>query len=178
MTLAPHERATPMTATEAQRAALLHRLMARSVRTPSGCLVWVGACSPGGYGRMGLGSHSVIYVHRARWLAEHGELLPGYLILHSCDNPPCIEITHLRAGTPAENTQDMLDRGRGWQPGMPGPAQVGSANLHSRLTEEMVLSIRRRVAAGETRASVAREVGVSRQTVSDIAARRLWRHLE
>jgi len=36
----------------------------------------------------------------------------GWIVRHSCDNPPCVNPDHLLIGTSADNTQDMLDRGR------------------------------------------------------------------
>ena len=33
-------------------------------------------------------------------------------VIHSCDNPACVEPTHLRAGSPQDNMDDKVNRGR------------------------------------------------------------------
>lgn len=43
---------------------------------------------------------------------EKGEIPDGMIILHSCDNPECINPAHLSAGTPADNSNDMVKKGR------------------------------------------------------------------
>ena len=47
------------------------------------------------------------------WEAFNGEPIPeGKIILHSCDNPSCVNPNHLRVGTWGENMQDRSDRMR------------------------------------------------------------------
>ena len=53
----------------------------------------------------------------------------------------------------------------------------GSRHGNARLTVESVQQIRSRVAAGETQDSVARDLGVSRPTVTAVVARRNWAHV-
>lgn len=48
------------------------------------------------------------------WQWLHGEPVPeGMFVCHRCDNKRCINGNHLFLGTPKENTQDMLSKGRG-----------------------------------------------------------------
>lgn len=49
--------------------------------------------------------------HRFMWELWHGPL--GDLdIRHDCDTTLCVRPSHLRPGTPAENSRDCLERGR------------------------------------------------------------------
>jgi DNA-binding NarL/FixJ family response regulator len=54
----------------------------------------------------------------------------------------------------------------------------GTSIRSSRLTENDVRGIRRDVAAGASRRSIARRLGVSPATVDDVVAGRTWRHVD
>lgn len=75
------------------------------------CWNFTGYINPTGYGRIGYGRSS-IPAHRASWLCTHGELPEDLYILHTCDNPACINPDHLYAGTQFDNMKDMVVRGR------------------------------------------------------------------
>lgn len=53
----------------------------------------------------------------------------------------------------------------------------GRANNKCCLTEALVVEIRARATAGETFSSIARDIGVHRSTVGDVAACRIWKHV-
>ena len=89
------------------------RLASGLVRMPNGCLEWIRTTTAKGYGQIGVNG-KVIYTHRLAWgLAHPGELLPPLVRHFVCDNPPCCDVTHLRPGTAAQNTADMMAKGRG-----------------------------------------------------------------
>jgi hypothetical protein len=90
---------------------LLDRIDARTVLMPSGCIEWQGSIDPAGYGRISVEGKPA-YVHREVYKLLHGGIPEGKFILHSCDNPPCCNPDHLRAGTQAENVRDRQERGR------------------------------------------------------------------
>jgi hypothetical protein len=92
---------------------------------PRGCWTFrtVGA---NGYGAFRMKSnHRVTSVgaHRVAWMATNGPIPSEVLVCHRCDNPPCCNPAHLFVGTKADNTRDMISKGRravrGSEPGRP-----------------------------------------------------------
>jgi hypothetical protein len=87
----------------------------------SGCWEWRGPRLPDGYGRFRKGGRT-LYAHRLAYQEWVGEIPPDYMVRHFiCDNPPCINPEHLRAGTNKENVADRERHGRGVRPGRPDP---------------------------------------------------------
>jgi hypothetical protein len=51
--------------------------------------------------------------HRAAWMeANDAEIPKGKVVMHSCDNPKCINPAHLRLGSQSENLLDCSAKGR------------------------------------------------------------------
>lgn len=95
-------------------ATLRARIEARVTVTADGCWEWQGARLPKGYGRIGIDG-SVQLVHRVMYTLDQGQIPEGLHVLHSCDNPPCCNPGHLRAGTPSDNMLDAVERGRHYE---------------------------------------------------------------
>ena len=138
-------------------------------RSDSGCLEWQGPRKAGGYGRIKVNGKNVL-VHRLAWEEPNGAIPADMLVLHSCDNPPCCALEHLRVGDHADNARDKVMRGR-------SARVAGEANPNAKLTEANVANIRRALADGDTVASLARAFGVSRPTISYIRDGKTWRSL-
>jgi hypothetical protein len=151
------------------RATLADRLWARVEVTPEGCWEFTGHRNEerGGYGRIRLtGERVTIGAHVAAWLVTHGPVPEGLIVRHRCDNPPCCNPAHLELGTYAQNTADMVARGR---------ALLGSRNPGSKLTEEQVAEIREARSAGDALGVIAARFGVSKSLVSLIARGLVWK---
>ena len=78
---------------------------------PAACWEWTAYRDPHGYGRFGLRRRDAL-AHRVAWMLEHGHIPVGAVVMHVCDNPPCIRVSHLRLGTQADNVRDMYEKGR------------------------------------------------------------------
>jgi hypothetical protein len=87
------------------------RFYDKTSRAANGCLLWTAGKTKHGYGKFVLGGKTM-GAYRAAWILEHGELLsPDQFLLHSCHTRVCVEITHLRVGTHAENMADRRAHG-------------------------------------------------------------------
>lgn len=155
-----------------------------------GCWPWTASRNRGGYGHFDNTS-----AHRFSLELKLGRpIRPGLFACHTCDNPPCCNPAHLFEGTHQDNVDDRQAKGRGAtgdhvpaerrargdrHPARttPGWAQ-GSSNGRHRLTEDEVRTIRQRLAAHVRWLDIATEFGVSKPTVSHIAAGRTWQHVQ
>lgn len=149
-----------------RREYLIARVIKNSVSRDDGCREWVSARNNCGYGMISFtpvfrGSCSVIPAHRAYYMAYHNVILTrSQYVCHTCDNPGCIEITHLFVGTPSDNAQDCTRKGRRAKKHAP----------HKRVlvfTDEEIRAIRS--ALGKLR-EVAQRFGVSQSYVSKLRA--------
>src|ERR1044071_576298 len=77
---------------------------------PIGCWEWRGARIGTGYGSFAVKRESRL-AHRLAYLLSRG-YWPQTLVMHSCDNPPCVNPAHLSEGTNADNLADMRHKGR------------------------------------------------------------------
>jgi len=137
------------------------------------CWVWTAACNRQGYGRFGVGSltegtRGHVLAHRHTYAVLIGPISADLRVLHHCDNPPCIRPSHLFLGTQVENMGDMARKGR---------AACGERNGSAKLTEAKVLEIRLLAREGMTQRAIARQFGVTFQTVSRLIRRELWAHV-
>lgn len=120
------------------------RLASRSKRNPAtGCLEWLGTLSEKGYGRFRY-RNKWVRAHRAAYIVAKGPIPCGLWVLHSCDNPGCVEVDHLRLGVVQDNVDDMLGRGRhrGWVAQGSASRYRGTRNHAAQVTPEDVLKIR------------------------------------
>jgi hypothetical protein len=54
-----------------------------------------------------------IFAHRMSYILYVGPIPKGLHCLHTCDEPRCCNPSHLFLGTTKDNTQDMIQKGRG-----------------------------------------------------------------
>lgn len=86
-------------------------ILAHTTKIKSGCLVWQGVCDDWGYGRKTVNKKK-IRTHRLIYVLAHGPIPPGKVVMHTCDTPSCVNLRHLKLGTPGDNSRDAWIKGR------------------------------------------------------------------
>lgn len=135
-------------------------------RADDECWEWTGACDYHGYGRLNLGRHGqgIGKAHRISYEIHVAPIPKGMIVLHRCDNPPCVNPSHLRLGTMSDNTQDMLVKRRGVAP-------TGAANGKTTVPDDVVREIRRRWDDGERIVDLAATFGLRYRYVQALVGR-------
>ena len=124
---------------------------------PRGCWPWYTGQRDDGYGCIRV-SKKLMLAHRVSYAAFNGPIADNLLVLHACDNRPCINPHHLSLGSHKDNALDCDLRG--------GRVTV--------LTYQKATEIRDRLKSGENRGEIAKAFGVSRVTVCGIANNTTW----
>ncbi|HCA7769786.1 TPA: HNH endonuclease [Pseudomonas aeruginosa] len=90
------------------------RFWSHVIRASDGsCWEWSGAKDGKGYGTINSGcGKSPQKAHRISYEMAHGPIPDGLVVRHKCDNPGCVNPSHLEVGTQKDNSADMVDRGR------------------------------------------------------------------
>jgi hypothetical protein len=136
------------------------------------CWLWTGGRQSNGYG-----SFDSQRAHRFSWQLANGDIPPGLLVLHSCDNRPCVNPKHLSLGTAKDNSSDMVAKRRHFAWTHPETLQRGEKRPAAKLTPAHVQEMRRLHAEGASRGALSEAFGVSDVTVWIVCTRRGWKHI-
>jgi hypothetical protein len=137
------------------------------------CIEFQGYKEKNGYGRKS-SAGKMLLAHRIAYCkAKNIDIkdIDGLVVMHTCDNPPCVNPEHLRLGTHQDNMDDKMKKGR-----HECGRLIGETNGQAKLTSEDVLRIREMVKFKSQR-EVARLFLISPRQVSRIARRERWAHL-
>ena len=156
-----------------KRETIKDKLERRSVvNIVTGCVEWTGFTDRG-YGKIMVKTEAGKLIprgaHRLAYQEYVGIIPEDLYVCHHCDNRKCINPEHLFLGTPRDNTQDMMSKGR-WAHG----DRSGSAKL----TEKQVIIIRKLSRNGATGKALGAEYGVSAATISHITNRKTWNEIK
>jgi hypothetical protein len=104
------------------------------------------------------------YVHHLADYIARGSPKVGTVLLHSCDNPNCINPNHIIRGTHADNVADKVSKRR---------HDYGVRHYRSRLTITQVREIRANNT--DTYAEMSHRYGISKGGIHNIKSGRSWR---
>lgn len=118
---------------------------------------------PGGRGA------KTVLAHRYSYEMHHGPIPKGLVVMHSCDNPACVNPSHLSVGSFKENTAQMNSRGRHPRRGL-----KGETSPQAKLDEAAVRVIRQ---SEKSHAALARQFGCSGESIRKVRAGLTWSHV-
>ena len=138
-----------------------------NVRGADDCWEWSANKNNKGYGMFrcrSLGFRSKQLAHRLSYAAANGPIEAGKVIMHTCDNPPCVNPAHLSVGTHADNMADASMKFR-------RPQQKYTADQITELLKDYV-------AGGLSRAELSAKHGVPLASLNDYTTGDacLWLH--
>lgn len=142
---------------------------------PDGCWLRTGFRRPNGYGQIGINGKEY-RAHRVSYFLEYGRIQNDRWALHHCDVRACVNPRHLFLGTPKDNSQDAVRKGRNTR-------LRGERNGKAKLTRRQVKEIKRMLedkAVGKCHLhqyEIARLYGVGEATVSYLKNGGRWDHV-
>lgn len=138
------------------------------------CWDWTGARSKAGYGVLNIGNGKLDYAHRMMFALSCGDIPDGLHVCHRCDNPRCINPSHLFLGTARDNVHDMWAKGRQQTY---ANAKKGSGLPQAKTTEEVVKKAKRLLAQRVPREEVAHICSLTIHQIHQIAQGKTWKHV-
>lgn len=132
---------------------------------PFQCWLWTGRKDKKGYGVFS----DIKFGHRYSYEYYNGPRTKGLVVRHLCNNPGCVNPSHLKEGTYKENANDRLLPG-----GKPYIGLKGSENGVAKLTDDIVKAI---FTSKEDYKILAIRYNISKPRVRDILSGRGWNHI-
>jgi hypothetical protein len=140
-----------------------------AVGAPDECWPWLAKSkTKKGYGVMRGQDNKQTTAHRFAYESKYGQIPDGLMVLHSCDNPPCCNPSHLFLGTGTDNAADRDSKKRGTRP----PLHKGESHPLAKLTKRQVDEIRQ---ASGTLREISEQYGIGMSQVSAIRKGKGWK---
>lgn len=149
----------------------------------TGCWNWKGKKNESGYGTMWnptIRNGKKTNAHQFSYILYNGEIPDGMFVCHKCDNPSCVNPNHLFLGTPQDNVDDKMRKGRHRTRVFHGKdhPQHGTHSPYNKLSESDVQEIRKLYGEGETLRGIASKFGVVHGVINNIIQGRKWAWLK
>lgn len=151
--------------TDSRRKTVEQRLMEKVRKDPGGCWLWTGVVVRR-YGQIGVKGKGR-RTHRVSYELFKGPIPEGLYVLHSCDNPLCVNPDHLFLGTNEDNMADMVKKGR-------AARMAGEKHGMSKLTAQDVTRILR---DNRKQKEIAKDYAVTQSLISHVKCRKGWKHI-
>lgn len=139
------------------------------------CEEFAGCKSDRGYGKL-RHKGKCVRAHRLAYCLSNGldiDDIKGLSVMHSCDNPSCVNPDHLILGTHKDNMTDKMSKGRHVAP-------QGEAHGQSKLTDDDVVTIKQRYkyhCRKNGTGALAKEFDVHPSTVRRALFGESWAHI-
>lgn len=133
------------------------------------CWAWNASRFWSGYGMFWHGTRNW-YAQRIAYAMTHGNVPENMVVCHTCDNPSCVNPSHLFLGTMQDNMNDMKAKGR-------GNRLRGESHGMAKITADDAVNIKNRRLAGERVKDLAKEYGMTCHSIYCIATGKSWKVL-
>lgn len=140
------------------------RLAEKTSVLKNGCWMYTGGWNAKNYGVFWVDGKSRT-AHRVAYELYVGSIPDDLSVLHTCDNPWCINPKHLFVGTQQDNIDDMISKGR--------DGFIRTKNGRALLSEDDIIEIKK-LLGQFSQQHIANQFGVSRSTISAISTGRNW----
>lgn len=137
------------------------------VKNVNECWEWLAGLRGAGYGTF-WSSRGNRFAHRVIYMHEVGMENPDNIVMHTCDNPKCVNPNHLIEGTQLDNVHDMVSKNR-------------QGNSAAKLNEECVKVIKwmlREDGGASMIKKLASLHKVHTETIRQIKRNNTWSHIK
>lgn len=134
------------------------------VRKTSTCWLWEGSLNNQGYGQVRR-QNKLLLAHRVSYELQVAPVHSFNKVLHSCDNPQCVNPDHLFIGSQLDNVADRDKKNR---------VAHGETHYRSRLVEADIVDIR---CSPLTHRELASAYGVCHQHICNIKNNKVWKRV-
>lgn len=132
------------------------------IKRPDDCWLFTGRKNQDGYGQIAYQCKTQ-NANRVSYIIANGPIPKGMVVMHTCDNPPCVNPKHLKIGTQQQNIEDMVSKGRNRNGG------GGAQNVLSVLTADQRAEIRKKFTGIKgQKSAMALEYGCCVQTICNV----------